>query len=71
MEKVISFLKSEGLLCLLIGFFICAFVGVFTGLACTIIMIVCNIIYTKKLTWYNIIGFGCGWALALLQHWFV
>lgn len=69
MKKVIDFLKSEGLLCMLITFLVCSFLGIWTGLAITIIMIACNFVYIKMLNLYNVIGFGVGWGLSVLQHW--
>lgn len=68
MKTIIDFLKSEGLLCLLLTFFICAWIGLWAGVCVTVIMILCNIFYTKKLNLYNIIGFACGWGFSLLNH---
>lgn len=68
MKKVIEFLKSEGLLCMLITFLVCSFLGIWTGLAVTVVMIMSNFIYTKMLDLYNLIGFAAGWGLSVLQH---
>lgn len=66
---MIEFLKSEGFLCMLITFFVCSFLGIWTGLAVTVVMLTSNLIYIKKIDLYNLIGFGAGWALSALQHW--
>lgn len=73
MEKIIkgfiTFLKSKGFRCLLITFLVCAFFNIWTGLAVTVGLIVCNFIYTRVLDLYNLIGFAAGWGLSVLQHW--
>lgn len=69
MKKMIEFLKSEGFLCMLITFLVCSFLGIWTGLAVTVVMLTSNLIYIKKIDLYNLIGFGAGWALSVLQHW--
>ena len=63
MTYIIDFLKSEGFLCLLITFMICAFLGAWTGFVVTLIMWVCNMFYCRKFDLYNTIGY----CLVLLQ----
>lgn len=67
MKYLIDFLKSEGFLCLLITFLVCAFLGAWTGLVATLIMWICNMGYTARFSLYNTIGFGCGYTLSLFQ----
>lgn len=69
MKKIVDFLKSEGFLCMLITFMICSFVGTWTGLAVTVVLLACNRFYTGQWSVYNVIGFAAGWGLAVLQHW--
>lgn len=67
MTYIIDFLKSEGFLCMLITFMICASLGAWTGFVVTLIMWVCNMFYCRKFDLYNTIGFGAGYCLVLLQ----
>lgn len=69
MKEIAKFFKSEGLLCLLVSFFFCAFLPVLSGLLCASILSMCNLLYTRVLNIYNLIGFGVGWGFAVLQHW--
>lgn len=68
MKKIIDFLKSEGFLCLLITFLICAFLPARTGLVSMLLLLACNVIYTKNADIYNVIGFGAGYVLSVIQH---
>lgn len=67
MRYLLDFLKSEGFLCLLITFMICSFLGVWTGLVVTIVLWVCNMLYPRKFSVYNTIGFGAGYILTLIE----
>ena len=68
MNKLSEFLKSEGLLCMLATFFVCSFLSVWIGLGCMIILLLCNLFYTKLLDTYKLAGFVAGWIFAVLQH---
>lgn len=67
--KLSNLLKKEVVLCILVSFFFCAFLPVLPGLLCASILSMCNLLYTRVLNIYNLIGFGVGWGFAVLQHW--
>lgn len=68
MKKIIDFLKSEGFLCLLITFLVCSFLPSWTGLVAMLLLLACNVVYQKEANIYNVIGFGAGYVLSVLQH---
>lgn len=67
----ITFLKSKGFRCLLITFLVCTFLNVWTGFVVTLIMMLCDLFYTKTFNLYKIIGFWAGWGLVVFQRWLV
>ena len=68
MKKIAEFLSSNGVLCMLITFFICSFCPVWVGLGMMVVLIGCKVYYTLVLNWYELIGFVSGWALSILPH---
>lgn len=75
MEKIIkgfvAFLESKGFRCLLITFLICAFLNVWMGFVVMLIMMLCDLFYTKTFDLYKVIGFLAGWGLVVFQRWIV
>lgn len=67
----IAFLKSKGFRCFLITFLICAFLGIWTGFVVTLIMMLCDLFYTKMFDLYKVIGFLVGWGLVVFQRWII
>ena len=68
MEKIAKFLSSEGVLCMLVTFFVCSFCPIWVGLFVMVVLMGCNIYYTLVLDWYKLIGFIAGWLFTILPH---
>lgn len=69
MKKIAEFIKSEGVLCMLITFFVCSFLPIAVGFVVIITLSACKVYYTKVLSYYDAIGFVSGWLFSIIPHW--